>query len=133
MKVLSYSTVCHSPDFGIDADLISILVLFHGILDFVDSTNLNFDMDTNFGSVFGTLKNHRRTKTDQSNLSTSKSTSKSEMIDTSFLPSKIFFPSKVYKSRRPSYNHDHWLQVGSHSRNNTRILLVDYDNYVRML
>ena len=130
MKVLSYSTVCHSPDFGIDADLISILVLFHGILDFVDSTNLNFDMNTNFGSVFGTLKNHRRTKTDQSNL---KSTSKFEMIDTSFRPSKIFSPSKVYKSRHPSYSHDHWLQVGSHSRNNTRILLVDYDNYVRML
>ena len=130
MKVLSYSTVCHSPDFGIDADLISILVLFHGILDFVDSTNLNFDMDTNFGSVFGTLKNHRRTKTDQSNL---KSTSKFEMIDTSFRPSKIFSPSKVYKSHRPSYNHVHWLQVGSHSRNNTRILLVDYDNYVPKL
>ena len=135
MTILSCSTVCHIPDFDMNyyAVLISILdsVLFHGSLDF-DSTKLNFCMDKNFDLVFDILleKDLPCKKRNQNNL---KSTSDFWEIDTSSLLWKISFPSEFYKNHHPSYNHDHWLQVGNHLHNNIRILLVDYGNYVRRL
>ena len=134
--ILSCSTVYYIPDFGIDyqryVDSISILdfvVLVLDILDFADSMNLNFYMDTSFDLVFcSLLKNY--SYTNRSNL---KLTFELVLVYTSFLLLKISFPLIIYKSRRPSYNHDHWIRVDSHWRSSIRILLVDCDNYARML
>ena len=133
---LSCSTVYYIPDFGYDyqpyvdsTSILDFVVLVLDILDFADSMNLNFYMDTSFDLVFcSLLKNY--SYTNRNNL---KLTFELVLVYTSFLLLKISFPLIIYKSRRPSYNHDHWIRVDSHWRSSIRILLVDCDNYARML
>ena len=129
---MSYSTVYHNPDSGIDRYVDSLFIpdlvfLVLDNLDFADSTNLNFYMDTSFDSVFDRLLKNCSYR-NRNNLKLT-----FELVYTNFLLLKISFPLIIYKNRHPSYSHDHWLQVGSHSRSNIRILLVDCGNYARML
>ena len=136
MMILNYFTAYYIPDSGFDyqryVDLISIpdfVVLVLDILDFADSTNLNFDMDMSFDLAFcSLLKNCFYTN--RNNL---KLVFALVLVYTSFLLLKTSFPLIIYKNRRPSYNHDHLLRVGSHSRSNIRILLVDFGNCARKL
>jgi len=117
MMILNYSNAYYNPDSGIDSqryvDLISILdfvVHVLDILDFADSTNLNFYMDMSFDLAFCSfLKNCFCTN--QNNL---KLFFALVLVYTSFLLLKTSFPLIIYKNRHPSYSHGHFLRVGSH-------------------